>query len=302
MQSVNQPFMHNLKPLFAAWEAVRGWSEWVLIAWKQAEALIGELSVKVKCSRWSSFYNKYISCDFGCFNNYGLFKNLEWHVLKVAESHTKIAAIWGKFAPNWDRVQQVAATEKIAVDATVKEAKMYQEMGNQAFDFSIQFSLEHVVAAVANAVAKTKTLSAFLETTWMMTQAWISTTIENIGNMATVEFSVQRKKAALSQLQSTNLFQIHSATVSEMEEMTSIAESVMIAAKSTTSAMANMERIAGMDVNAATMSTTEIEETLAVMNKLRSTTIPTLISTCETTVQSLQILKNLSYATDSHIQ
>jgi hypothetical protein len=73
-----------------------------------------------------------------------------------------------------------------------------------------------VLERVAIAVSRTKTLSTILEATQMMTQAWASTTIQSIGNIATLESSVQRKEAALSQL--TELFQIRPTIELEMKK------------------------------------------------------------------------------------
>jgi hypothetical protein len=307
MQSVNQPFVYNLKPLFAALRAVGAWSKWVVPStWKKVAIEIELLNEHASWARFANYtpHNEYLATyeeklskrEFQSeqlrFEQKSL-DDFEEVGIKTAEFHTEIAATWGKFAPAWVPVKQATTTETVAVNAAIEEvAKNMPESADQAFHVFI----EPLLNKIALAIAKTKLLSAVLEATWMMTRAWAATTIENIGNMATIEVSVQRKQTALSQME--KLFQIYSVTISEMRKVTSVAEDVILAAKHTASVTANMERVQGY-VNVATMSTTEIEKTLTVIGRFQSESIPTFVSTCKATVQKLQAL---SYVTDSHIE
>jgi hypothetical protein len=99
----------------------------------------------------------------------------------------------------------------------------------------------------------------------------------------------------------TRLFQVFSfAAVSEIKKMTSIAEKVTFAAKSTALNTTYMEQKPGEGkslLNVAPMSMTEIEEALMVMDRFRSSTIPMFIFTCGNIT-----LQTLPYATNSHTQ
>jgi hypothetical protein len=294
MQPVNQPFVHNLKPLFAAWQAVGAWSELVLISWKKAGIQIERLNGQ---ARWVARdydptpCNKYLAAADLDYQRKQLnskeeaLNNCEKDVIKKVQLHIDMATNWDNwelYAPAWCQIKQaIAIKEKVMDEAVSKAAKNVPH--DQAFHLYIKPLLEKVVLAVDT----TQILSSVLKATRMMTHFWIS---------AVISIAQQCKQTDLSQV--TELFQIRSsAAVSEIEKMTSVAEMVIFAAKVTALNTAHMEQRVGKVLNVAFMSTTGIEEALAVMDRLRSTTIPMFISTCETIT-----LQTLSYATDSHIQ
>jgi hypothetical protein len=284
MQSVNQPCVYNLKPLFAALEAVRGWSELVLITWKKAGIQVEKLNEHAVWARDHNYGGGYIDGGYRGYQNARLsskeeaLKNCGRDIIKKVHLHIDEATDWNNwelFAPVWCGIKQALATEKKVKDEAVSEAAK-NVPDNAAFHFHIKPLLEKVVVAVD----ATKILSSVLEATRRMTLFWISV-VESIG-----------------QLQMTELFQLRSsAAVLEIEKMTSIAERVMSAAKDTALDTAQMEQLNGSVVNVAHMSMMEIEEALVLMDRLRSTTIPMFISTCETIT-----LQTLPYATDSHTQ
>jgi hypothetical protein len=205
MQPVNeQSFLHNRKPLLAAWE------------------------IGINCSKLIQISLEMILCKVRSLNSNShipleTLSQCEEDTISTAQHHINTVAIWEGFSSSWDSVGK-----SIRLEVFLREVIEFMGIENvieNVIEFLTHFHsnetgrVMHIIVGILVRVTfRIRALQTIFETAWMITKTWTSIQMKHIGEYCGyVGHAVQLKSKALQQVY--QLYAHWPILVSEIEAM-----------------------------------------------------------------------------------